>query len=333
MKRRGECNLKKIQLFLLIVTVPFFLLLPLILDFSDFYMHIVIICFYYALLAESWNLVVGYAGQLSFAQAALSGVGAYASTLFALGTGLSPWIAMIFAMVFTTGISYGLGLISLRLRGEYFVLLTLFFGEVCRMIIEVDWQWTRGSLGLASPALFNSTSDTPYYYAMLAIFLCSIYAMYRIVNSRFGLFLKAIREDEDVASTMGLDVARYKTLAFSLSGLFAGLAGAFYAHYTQMLDPNMLQLSQMSVIMVMAYIGGVGRFTEPLIGAFLIQILSQYIRMTWGAYDLIVTGILLIIIMRFARRGGIVDLARKLITRLLVERNAQVSSERDMKAV
>jgi len=289
------------KIYWILIAAPA-LIFPFTMEIS-FYVHIAIMCFYYAVLASSWNLVSGYAGQFSFAQAAFAGVGAYTSALLVLYTGIPIVAGILVAGAFVAAIGYGLGYVCLRMRGPYLALTTLGFSETVRQIFLIEYPITRGSMGLTVEPLFQTTSRVPYYFVMLGIFVVSLYAIHRIINSRMGLFLKALREDEDAASIMGVDTRRVKTTIFATSGFFAGIAGGFYAHYIQMLNPNIMLLTEMGIIVAMTVIGGLGSFIGPIAGAFLVEIFGEYVRFTYAEYHLVVLGAAVVFIIRFGREG------------------------------
>lgn len=242
--------------WILMVTIPV-LLFPLFMQ--AYALHIMITCFYYIILACSWNLVAGYSGQISLAQAALAGLGSYTSALFVMRTGLHPVIGILVAGIFGWGLSYCLGIMCLRLKGPYLTLATLGFAASIQMIITHEYYYTGGDTGLGYPnviePIFQTYSKVPYYYASLGLLAVSLFVLYEVVHSHAGLYLRAIRDDEDAASAMGVEVTKWRTLAFSIAGLLTGLAGGFYAHYEGTLSPSTLALGVMTLIMAMAVFG------------------------------------------------------------------------------
>lgn len=284
---------------------------------SDYFVHVAILCFYYVLVASSWNLVLGYTGQVSFAQAGLSGLGAYTSAFFVLGTGMSPFIGMLVGGIVGAAVSFVVGIISLRLRGFYFALVTIALSETTRLILTIEWEITRGALGLYVPSMFKTTSRVPYYYVIVVTVSVSLYLIYKLVHSYVGLFLRSIREDEDVASIMGVDTVKWKTYIFAISGFLTGIAGGFFAHYTGIIVPDIMLLSEMFIIVSMVVIGGIGTFIGPIVGAFLIEITSEYIRGAYGQYHLVIFALVLMVTLRYAR-GGLFELSQRLAKNLQV---------------
>ena len=170
--------------------------------------------------------------KLSFAHAAFAGIGAYTSGLLSHHHGVHPGFGIFIGGAVAAGIGWCLGRMCLRTRGPYLALMTLGFSETVRLILQIEHDYTRGSLGLQIPYLFGEglPQHVLGYFVMLALAVLTIVVLHRLVNSEKGLYFKAIREDEDVAAVMGVELVKWKVNAFVISSLFAGLAGAIYAH-------------------------------------------------------------------------------------------------------
>jgi len=291
-----------ILLFIAAVFLPFVI--------GDYWMHIIIIAYYYALLASSWCLLAGYAGQFSFAHVALAAISAYTSALLALNTEISPFLGMLIGSTTAAIVGLGIGFLCLRLKGPYLALFTIAFSEILRIALNAEYQYTRGNFGLNVPPLFGEGSRLFYYYTILGILAVSLLVMYRIVHSRWGLFFRSIREDEDAASSMGVNVVRYKILAFVIAGFFAGLAGSFYGHYVRILTPNIIQLPQMGLIIAMVVIGGIESLAGAVAGALILQIASEYLR-DYGELRWVIFGLLLVITLRFSQNGLIYPIYKR----------------------
>jgi branched-chain amino acid transport system permease protein len=196
-----------------------------------------------------------------------------------------------------------IGALVLRFKAAYLALFTIAFSEILRMILRGEARITRGDSGLRIAALFTDTvSRVPYYYTMLAILVICLGLMYWLVNSRVGLFLRAVREDEEAASARGVDVVRYKVMTFVITSMFAGLAGVFFAHYITIITPNMMILPQMGLVIAMAVIGGVESLLAAAIGGLIIHISLELLR-EFGPWRLVAFGLLLVLTLRFARNG------------------------------
>lgn len=284
-------------LFFLIIT----LVLPLVIE--GYFLRIFTVAYFYAVLASSWNLLAGYTGQLSFAQAAFAGIGAYTAGLFSLHTPLPPVVGVVLGGIMAGTLGYLLGVMGLRLRGPYLSLITLAFSEIVRIVVTVEHEITRGSLGLHIPPFFPEETDpVAYYYAMLALLLLTLSILSSIVHSHWGLYLQAIREDEEGAAVMGVNVVQWKIFAFVISSFFAGLAGGYYGHFVRVVSPHLLFLSQMGLILAMTVIGGMGTLVGPVLGALVVYFISEQVR-DFGEYHLVLFGLLVILVMKFFREG------------------------------
>jgi len=287
---------------LIAITAAVALLAPLFLQ--NYWLHVVIIAYYFALLASSWALLAGVAGQFSFGHLAFVAIGGYTSGLLGRYLDTPPAIGII-AGILMAGLSgLVIALLVLRFKAAYLALFTIAFSEILRIIIKGEATITRGDQGLAVAPLLGEDiiSRVPYYYIMLGVLVVSLMFMYWLVNSRIGLFLRAIREDETAASARGVDVVRYKILAFVITSMLAGLAGVFFAHYVNILSPNMLVLPQMGLVIAMAIIGGVESLLAAALGGIIIQISLEWLR-DFDTWRLVIFGLLLMLTLRFARNG------------------------------
>ncbi|MGQ9492475.1 MAG: branched-chain amino acid ABC transporter permease [Anaerolineae bacterium] len=275
-----------------------------------YWTHVAILGLYYVIVVSSWNLLVGYAGQMSFAHVSFSTMGGYASTLVATRFGIHPALGMLIGMCVGAISGYALGVLCLRMRGVYHSLATLAFAEAFRTVLNLEYKVTRGSLGLLSVRLYPDVSKTPYYYTVLALAIVILFVLYRIVNSPIGFTLQAIREDQTAASVTGVPLARYKLFAFSLTASMASLAGAFLAHYLGIVTPDWATQTAMSFVLAMAIMGGLGTFIGPVIGAISVEFLAEYLRV-YGRYYMSIFGLAVLLMLRFTP-GGLLALARGL---------------------
>lgn len=287
-----------------------FLVVPL-LGIEEYWIYILTIGFYYAILASSWSLLVGYVGRISFAHAAMSGMGAYASVLLSTRLGFPLIVSIPLAGLTAALVGLVIGRLCLRLHGAYLGLTTIAFSEIFRITITAEYDVTRGSLGLAAPGLFETTARTPYYYAFLALLLVSLLVMWLILRSRIGLFFTAIREDEDAAASLGVKVVRWKIFAFTISSVFAGLAGGFYAHFVQLVTPSMMSLQEMGFVLSMAVIGGFHNIFYAALGGIFLEVLLEALREI-GQWRLALFGLVVIIVLRYAPNGLFGEIMRLL---------------------
>jgi branched-chain amino acid transport system permease protein len=271
---------------------------------QTYWLHVMIIAYFYAVLSSSWSLLAGYAGQFSFGHVAFTAIGAYTAGMLGKHFGWPPLAGIVLGVAVAGLIGVGIGALVLRFKPAYLALFTIAFSEIMRLLIRGETQLTRGDHGLHLEPLLgaNIISRIPYYYLMLGILVACLAFMYWLVSSRIGIFLRAIREDEQAAAARGVDVVRYKVMAFAITSMIAGLAGAFYGHYVTIVSPNMMVLSQMGLVMAMAIIGGVENLIAAAIGGVLIQVSLELLR-EFGSWRLVIFGGLLMIILRFARNG------------------------------
>ena len=357
--------------------IGFFVLFPFVYTAGnyDYIMHICIVGFFYAILASSWSMLAGSAGQFSFGHMAFMGLGAYTTALFchylfispeptgictefALGsnyliiknpigvtsttlaqdclaqamekwdgavavTRMPVWLGIILGTL--VGGIFGLliGLLVLRLRAAYLALFTLGFSEILRATISAEIQITRGQAGIELPSLFENgitiaghvfskTDKIPPYFVMFFLLLGCLAILYWLSRSRFGLFVRALREDQDAAAALGVNITRYKIMVFVITSMMAALAGAVEAHYITIITPNNLMILQMSLVVAMAVIAGVENFIAAAIGAILIEFALEMLRISFTIGDVVIDmtlwrlvffGLVLMLTLRFARNG------------------------------
>ncbi|MEK6324355.1 MAG: branched-chain amino acid ABC transporter permease [Acidobacteriota bacterium] len=275
--------------------------------------HVLILVLLYITLGSAWNILGGFAGQLSLGHAAFFGIGAYTAAIIASKTALSPWWGMIAGPVVVLPIALVVGWICFRLRGPYFTLATIAVGEVVRLV-ALNWrELTGGAVGVViKPSIFSGTSKIPYYYIVLLIASATIALCYLITRRKLGYYLMAIREDEETAESIGIDTTRYKLVALAISATLTAIAGAFYANYFMFVDPTIVLPLALSVeIVLMAIIGGLGTVAGPVLGAVLLKLSSEVFRNEFAQANLLIYGALLVIVILFMP-GGLMGGFRKL---------------------
>ena len=302
---------RKPQGILTIVALLVAFLAPLVLQ--TYWLHVIIIAYFYAVLAASWALLAGYAGQFSFGHMALMAVGGYTTGLLGKYLNTPPLLGIILGTLMAGLTGLAIGALVLRFKASYLALFTIAFSEILRMILKGESQITRGDQGLAVAPLFGEEiiSRVPYYYTMLIVLLVCLFLMYWMANSRIGLFLRSIREDEEAAAARGVNVVRYKVLTFVVTSMIAGLAGGFFAHYITIITPNILIIPQMGLVIAMAIIGGVESLVAAVFGGIIIQVSLELLR-EFDAWRLVIFGTLLILTLRFARNGIIAPLLQRI---------------------
>lgn len=275
--------------------------------------HVMIMIFLYATLAQAWNLLGGYCGQISLGNAVFFGIGAYTSSILLMGFGLSPWLGMLAGVVTAVGVSQLIGYPCLRLRGHYFAIATIAIGEIVQTIM-VNWDALGGARGLWLPITppsvlrFQFKAKAPYYYIALALLVAALVATRLVERARIGFYFRAIREDPEAAASLGIDVTRYKLLAIALSAGFTALGGTLYAQYILFIDPeSVFPLSLSILICLVAVLGGVGTLWGPVLGAAVLIPLSEFTRIWFGgtgkAVDLMIYGGLIVLVAVFQPAG------------------------------
>ena len=250
---------------------------------SPYHLHVLIMAGIFAILALSLNLLLGYAGLLSLGHAAFFGIGAYASALLALRLAWPFAAGFVAAVAVAGGSGYLTGRLAIRLRGAYFVLVTLSFAGVVSLV-SVNWMdLTNGPLGLPGvPAAellgFAFTTKRSAYYLVLVVAAGAYLLCARVVRSRIGRALVALRENEALAASVGVDGTRYLVLAAALSAALAGAAGSLYAHYTRFVSPEVFLFSYTLTMVVMVVAGGKGTLAGPVVGAVVFTVLPEVLR-------------------------------------------------------
>jgi branched-chain amino acid transport system permease protein len=304
----------------LLAAAPAAALLAVPLVTGPYLVHVFTITLYYVILAASWNLLAGYTGQFSLAQQSFAAVGAYTSGLLATRLAAPLYLSIPCGAPAAAALGWVLGRMVLRLRAIYLAIATWAFAETIHILLTAAYEITRGDLGLSVPALYGSLRPAPYYDTFLALAAASLFLMYLMVRSPIGFFMRAIRDDELRAQSMGIDTTQVKVLVFTVSSAFAGLAGAFYAHYTIVLSPQMADFSEMAKLIIMVVVGGLGSFAGPLIGAPPVQIALTYLA-KYGEWDMVIFALVVIALMR-TTTGGIAQFGGRAWARLARRRGA-----------
>ncbi len=269
---------------------------------SSFVLHVATIAFYYVILAASWNLLAGYTGQFSLAHHAFAAVGAYTSGLLGYHWGIPFWVGIPAGVLLSAAMGYGLGRLVLRMRAIYLAIATWAFAETVHVYITADYGFTRGELGLSVKPLYGTVNPLPYYFTFLALTVVVLLGLRLLIDSPIGYFMRAIKDDELRAKSLGIDTTKVKIAIFSISSAIAGLAGGFYGHYTVLLSPQMIDFSEMAKIVIMVVIGGFGTFLGPVIGAAPVQVVMTYLQ-SYGEWNLAVFALIVIVLMRFSMEG------------------------------
>ncbi len=250
-------------------------------------LHVCVLIFMFGYLASSWNILGGFAGQLSLGHAAFFGIGAYTSSLLYVHFDMTPWMGMFIGAGLAALVGYGLGFISFKygLKGPFFALVTIAFAEILRLI-SLYLDFTGGPLGLLIPLSSEYTfweyqflEKEPYFYIAFGLMIFGIAVSAWVATSKFGYYLRAIRESEEAAEALGIHAMRNKMHAVALSGAMTALGGTFYAQYTQYIVPDdVIKLALSIEIILFAVIGGKGLVMGPIIGTFLLVPVGEMSR-------------------------------------------------------
>jgi branched-chain amino acid transport system permease protein len=256
-------------------------------------------------------------GQLTLGHAAYMAVGAYASTLLTMKVGLSFWLAFPLAGLISSFVALLIGYPTLRIKGVYFSIITFAFAEIIRLII-VHWPSLLGGYGgipnipAPSPILSISfTSRIPFYYLILAISLITYLVMVRMEKSRIGKIFSSIHESDTLAESIGINIMKYKIVAFCIGCFFAGLSGSFYAHYFNFTSPEFFTIWQSIYCLIFVIVGGAGSVWGPPIGSLFMTLVPELLRVA-REYEPVIYAIILILIM-FLLPSGLITLPARLL--------------------
>ncbi|MGH7659344.1 MAG: branched-chain amino acid ABC transporter permease [Vulcanimicrobiaceae bacterium] len=278
---------------------------------NAFVLHMLTIACYFIVLATCWNLLAGMTGQFSLATQTFAAIGAYSTGLLLHYTHAPIWLGIVSAVVVAAICGLVLGVLVLRLRTIYLAIATWAFAETVHITLGAAYNITRGELGLAVAPLFPGLDPKPYFEVFLLLAALTTLLAWWIARSPLGTFMRAIKDDELRAESIGIDTTKVKLLVFTLTSAVTGLAGAFYAHYLVVLSPNIADFSVIGMIITMVVIGGLGTVAAPLLGAPIVVVLNESLT-KYGEWDLAIFALIVILLMRTST-GGIVEAARRLI--------------------
>lgn len=288
---------------------------PLLLQ-SPSHQNLLVLTAIHVILVASLDLLIGLSGLVSLGHAAFWGIGAYTSALLVMRAGVPFLLALPAAALVGAAAGVFIGYPSLRLRGPYFVLVTFIFGIIVTLLLTSLVELTRGPMGL--PGIPFATLPVPgrglvvlntfqdksaYYYLVLTVTLFTLWIRSRVMRSRMGRALVAVREDEDLGQTLGIDTHRYKVGVFALSTGCAGLAGSLYAHYTTFLAPEIFDFVASFDLFVMNLVGGAGTGAGPIVGPVLLTAVRDALRTTHPVLGAVLFGVFLILSIAFLPEG------------------------------
>ena len=302
---------------------------------DPFILSVGVVIMSYAVLATSWNFVGGFTGYISLGHASYSGLGAYGTALLVIHTGINPWVAMLLGGLGVAVLAVPIGIASLRVRGASFVIVSIALVLILLLVFQSWGEFTGGSNGLRVPRPFDESVLRPeqherFFYLHAALLAVALLAWWAIDRSRFGTGLKAIREDEDKAQSLGVPTFNYKLTAFVISAFFTALGGGLYALWFGFLDP-IFQFSILvgSYMVLMSLLGGIRSLFGPLLGAVIVGYAVEFFKNQYGdtQFHLVAMGLLLGIVVLFMPDGNIPALS-SLINRF----SPQAASIREVSA-
>ena len=278
-----------------------------------FYVDLVRRAMIFAIAAASLNLILGYGGLVSFGHAAYLGIGGYAVGILAFHGIQLGWVQWPVAILASAAVAAAIGAVSIRTSGVYFIMITLAFTQMLYYLaVSLDMYGGDDGLRLRTPSSFSGLVDLgsslAFYYVALAILLATIFLVWKIANSRFGMVLRAAKSNDARTRAIGFSPYPHRLAAFIIAGALCGLAGALYANHTRYISPDFMSWVQSGDLMFMVILGGMGSTAGPLLGAFALILLEELLK-GWTEHWQVILGPLLVVSVIFFKRGlaGLVD--------------------------
>lgn len=298
--------MKRKSFFWLMILVGVIMALPLALG-DSYYLNVLVFVGIYSLVTIGLSLLMGYAGQISLGQAAFFGLGAYTSGVLTTKFGISPWLALLAAAFLTGGVAFLIGTPALKLRGHYLAMATLAFGYIVYIVFNQARFLTGGPSGFGQIPRFRLgnflfRTDVHYYYLVWILVIVVLLISLNVTHSRVGRALRSIHGGELTANVMGVNTAKYKIQVFVLSAVYASLAGSVYAHFITFLNPTPFGFHFSIVAVTMVVVGGMTSVWGAIVGAALLTILSEYLRV-FHDYDILIYGSILLLLIMFLPQG------------------------------
>jgi branched-chain amino acid transport system permease protein len=286
--------------------------LPLVMS-NPTHLNLAILVLMAAQLGVAWNILGGYAGQVSLGHAAFYGLGAYTSTMLLLNVGINPWLGMLLGGVTAALLSLAFGWSCFRLKGHYFAMATIAVAELVQ-ITFTNWDYAGSAVGLTIPmaqrgwAAMVFADKAPYYWLALGLLLLTLLANWAVERSHIGYYLRAIKDEPDAARSIGINITRYKQIALGISAFFTALGGSLYAQKELYIDPNSVLSTALSIKMALvAILGGVGTLFGPVVGSLVLTSIEELTRTFFGGggrgTDTIIYAALIIVIAVFYPSG------------------------------
>jgi branched-chain amino acid transport system permease protein len=274
---------------------------------NQYYLGIVNYIILYSILCMGLNLILGYTGLLSLGHAAFYGIGGYTTAILMTRHGFGFLPCLILSGLIALAFGLLLGLPTRKVRGDYFCLLTIAFGEIFRLVTQAWIDFTNGAMGIVGipiPNLFGRSirSETEFYYVGLGLLVFTILSLMLLINSRYGRAFIAIREDELAASVMGINTAVYKIIVFGIGCFYAGLAGSYLAVYQTTVTPSNFRLEESCMMIIMVIVGGMGSLLAPLAGVVVMILATEFFRGI-SEYRMFIIGGMMVAVLLFRPQG------------------------------
>lgn len=312
-KRRNQLIIGAL-VFTAVATLPYFV--------TDVYMqNVLILTLMYAAVSQSWNILGGYCGQISLGHALYFGIGAYATSVLFIKYGITPWLGMMVGGLLSAGLALALGYPTFRLKGHYFSIATIVIAEI-GLLIAHNWEYVGGALGLQWPfgpdswgTLQFARDKIPYFYFALGLLIVTWAVTYLIEESRWGYWWRAVKDNPDAASSLGVTVFESKMAAAAISAFFTAIGGAFYAAFVSYIDPESVMAFRFSLLFALpAVLGGIGTLWGPAVGAAVLipitEITRSYAGGSGSGLDLIIYGSLIMVV-ALAKPEGILSIFKR----------------------
>ena len=301
-------NITLAVLFMIAIGLPYMFKSP-------FAKHILFFVMLWSICGVAWNILAGYAGQTSLGHALFYGIGAYVSTMLLLKLNLSPWIGMLVAVGICCAMAWLFSRFLFNLSGFYFTIATIALGEIF-LVLFTSWSFVDAARGLFLPVVSGGNSllylrfsaKEPYYYIAFVFLIIALLVSHYLSISKAGYYFRAIRDESDAAISLGVDIRKYKTIAYMFSVSFCAIAGVLYANYSLYIDPDSVMNIKLSTqICLVAIMGGVGTLWGPIIGSMILTSISEIMRFYLGglglALDLIIYSLFIIVFAVFQPNG------------------------------
>ena len=301
---------------------------------DEYFLHLCIVAGIFVILALGLDLIVGYVGQLSLAHASFFGLGAYISALLSVRLDWSMWLGLPAAAILTGLIAFVLGLVILRTRGHRFIIITVAFAELMKLVATNWVDVTRGFMGLPGlriPTLYlpgigsiDISSKERFYYVVLAAAFITFLLCRRMVASSIGRAFVLVRENETLAESLGISAFKYCLIAFVTGAAFAGAAGSLYGHYVGFVSPDLFNFSYVTIMLIMVILGGKGTLIGPALGAVIFTFLPELLREA-SHWRMVIFASILIVTTLFVPRGIVFPLVEYLVPKRWRTRDANAA--------